>query len=187
MKILLKGGIIAAILFISAGEILAIDFSPTLEARQDRHIYAGLYFQMKLGGRADPNPEDRMGYGFQAGVRRDRWQATSYHFNGNTFDWTGRSKVSVNLIDANFDGDGFKRFSLAQTPLLFRETEGQIYVLRADGEGETEDQPSAIKSVGKALLWGAAIVGGVVLAFSLSECVDGKTEDEQILDFCPLD
>jgi len=137
---------------------LATDYHYTsLESDFDRQIqpkntaYAGLYLSMPFG--QYKKNKNRFNYGLTVDFQHKSMMRNDYNFNVTPFA-TRRPFGSLSLVDINFNDQGFKRFSVAQLPLLSRSNEGQ-FVYLDDGE----EKKSGSK-VGKVLLW----TGGILAA-----------------------
>jgi len=183
----LQAAAIAVLSFALTAPTQAYDtYGETLDARSG-DLYAGAYMTFRFGGPRKAQTDDQLKYGFRAGLQapnRGFLAARRYDLTGRPVQ--GRQKLKLNLLDTSFDRQGFEKLSLAGAPLVFRGTDGQIYVFSADGQDGDGKSSSALKKVGKAALWTGVVVVGLVAVLALGSCVDGKSKEEQFLDTCPL-
>lgn len=161
-------------------------YSDTLDARSG-DLYAGAYLTFRFGGARKAQTDNQFKYGFRAGLQapnRGFLAAQRYDLTGRRV--LGQKKLQLNLLDTSFDRHGFEKLSLAGAPLVFRGSDGQIYVLSADSENGEGKDGSGFKKVGTILLWTGVVIAGIVVVSALSACADGESKEEAFLDFCPL-
>jgi len=161
-------------------------YTDTLDAR-GTDLYAGAYVTFRFGGSQNANSGEEFKFGFRAGL-----QAPNRGFlSTRQYDLTGRrvlgqQRMNLTFLDTAFDQQGFDKLSLAGAPLVFRGSDGQIYVLGVDGEEGEDNDGSALKTAGKVVLWTGVVIVGAMAAAALATCVDGESKEEAVLDFCPL-